>query len=426
MTVRTPVVVTGYGAVTPFGVGVEPFWKALLDGRSAVRPTEDETLRQWLPVAAPVRDFNPAEHLPKKLVNDTDRFTQLALVAVAEALRHAGLEPSGAGGDGGDLLPGLDRDRVGISVGTAFGGVQSLEQGALRLASGATRLGPRVIPKSIPNAAGAAIAMRYGVRGPVMTYVTACASSANAIGEAWHWLQLGECDVVIAGGTECLFTPTLVAGLRAAGAVATTGPDDPAAWSRPFDVNRAGMVMGEGAAFLVLETRDHAARRNAPVYAELIGYGASNDAYHETAPHPEGSGAALAMRRALRSAGLAPTDIDYINAHATATVAGDAAESHALRQVFGEHLDRIPVSSIKGAVGHLLGTAGAIESIACIESLRTGWLPPTLNCDDRDPVAPPDVIPNQARAQRVKRVLSNSFGFGGQNGVLVWQAPTAE
>ncbi|MCL6516850.1 beta-ketoacyl-[acyl-carrier-protein] synthase family protein [Alicyclobacillus sp.] len=422
MTTRTPVVVTGYGAVTPFGVGVHPFWQSLLAGESAIRPMEDEALRPWLPVAAQVLDFNPADHLPRKLVQDTDRFTQLALVAVAEALRHAGLGPAGEEA-GGHLVPTLDRDRVGISVGTAFGGVQSLEAGAQRLAGGASRLGPRVVPKSIPNAAAASIAMRYGIRGPVMTYVTACASSANAIGEAWHWLELGECDVVIAGGTECLFTPTLVAGLRAAGAVAITGPEDASAWSRPFDVHRAGMVMGEGAAFIVLETLDHAVRRNAPIHAQLIGYGASNDAYHETAPHPEGSGAALAMQRALRSAGLKARDIDYINAHATATQAGDAAEAHALRQVFGEHLDDIPVSSIKGAVGHLLGTAGAIESIACIEAIRTGWLPPTLHCDNPDPVAPPDVIPNRARERRVRRVLSNSFGFGGQNGVLVWQSP---
>ncbi|MCL6594142.1 MAG: beta-ketoacyl-[acyl-carrier-protein] synthase family protein, partial [Alicyclobacillus sp.] len=198
--------------------------------------------------------------------------------------------------------------------------------------------------------------------------------------------------------------------------------DNPATWSRPFDRHRAGMVMGEGAAVLVLETLAHARRRGAPVLAELIGYGASNDAYHETSPHPQGEGAALAMRRALQSAGLMPQDIDYVNAHATATPAGDTAEALALRAVFGEHLQRLPVSSIKGAVGHLLGAAGAIESIACIMALQTGWLPPTLHCDEPDPLAPPDVVPHRARPQRVTRALSNSFGFGGQNGVLIWQA----
>lgn len=412
---KTRIVVTGMGAVTPFGVGVSTFWENIVAGRSAVRQTEDELLRTWAPVVAAARDFDPAEHLDKKQVQNSDRFTQMGLVAAAEAIRDAGF------GDGGAFGP-YARDRIGISIGCAFGGVQTLEEGANRLASGrSTRVGPRLVPKSIPNAAAAGIAMRYGIRGPVMTYSTACASSANAIGEASYWLRLGEIDMALVGGAECLFSPAILAGLRAAGALATEGPEDFSAWSRPFDKRRTGMVMGEGAAVLVLETLERAQARGATIYGELVGYGTSNDAYHETSPDPSGQGAKLAMERALRSAGLAPSDIDYVNAHATATPAGDIAESTALRDMFGSHIDEIPVSSIKGAVGHMLGTAGAIESIACVKALETGWLPPTLNCDEKEEVAPRDVVANRSRRADIRTALSSSFGFGGQNGVLIWK-----
>jgi 3-oxoacyl-[acyl-carrier-protein] synthase II len=265
--------------------------------------------------------------------------------------------------------------------------------------------------------------MHYGIQGSVMTYSTACASSANAIGEASYWLRLGEADMVLAGGAECLFSPAILAGLRAAGALATEGPESFSEWSRPFDKARTGMVMGEGAAMLVLETLERAQARGAHIYAELVGYGSSNDAYHETSPDPKGRGATLAMSKALRSAGLSANDIDYINAHATATPAGDLAESAALRETFGKHIDEIPVPSIKGAVGHMLGTAGAIESIACIQAIRTETLPPTLNCHDKEELAPKDVVPNVSRKAKITRALSSSFGFGGQNGVVIWQAP---
>lgn len=416
MTERTRIVVTGIGAVTPFGVGVPLFWGGLIAGQSAVRETEDEYLRQWAPAIAYTKQFNPAEFLDKKQVQNTDRFTQMGLVAASEAIKDAGWESNLA------IADSYAQDRIGVSIGCALGGVQTLESGSERLATGrSSRVGPRLVPKSIPNAAGAAIAMQYRFQGPVMTYSTACASSANSIGEASYWLRLGEADMVVAGGAECLFSPAILAGLRAAGALATEGPEDFSKWSRPFDNARSGMVMGEGAAMLVLETLDHAKARGAHIYAELVGYGTSNDAYHETSPDPHGGGAKLAMDRALRSAGLTIRDIDYINAHATATPAGDMAESAALRDTFGEALDHIPVSSIKGAVGHMLGTAGAIESIACIKALTTETLPPTLNCDDKDEIAPKDVVPNHSRKQQIHRALSNSFGFGGQNGVLIWQ-----
>lgn len=417
MTERTRIVVTGMGAVTPFGVGVPLFWDGIIGGRSAIRETADEYLRQWAPATAQAIDFRPEDYLDKKQIQNTDRFTQLGVVAAMEALRDAGWT------DAASLRDSYDCDRIGISIGCAFGGVQTLEAGSARLSTGrSSRVGPRLVPKSIPNAAGATIAMQFDIHGPVMTYSTACASSANAIGEAGYWLRLGEADMVIAGGAECLFSPAILAGLRAAGALATDGPEDFSKWSRPFDTHRTGMIMGEGAAMLVLETLDHARARGARIYAELVGYGSSNDAYHETSPDPKGRGAKLAMERALRSAGLTNADIDYINAHATATSAGDLAESAALRDTFGDHLDQIPVSSIKGAVGHMLGTAGAIESIACIQALRTNMLPPTLNCEEKEAAAPKDVVPNHSREQHITHALSSSFGFGGQNGVLIWQS----
>jgi 3-oxoacyl-[acyl-carrier-protein] synthase II len=409
------VAVTGLGAVTPFGVGVPAFWEGLSAGRSGVDSMDDPVLGRWSPVAAQARAFDAAEHLSKRVVRNTDRVTQMALVAAEEALSDAGLGEE-------RLRSVLDPDRIGISIGSVFGGVVSLEAGAARLAldSGA-RGEPRLVSKAIPNAPAGAIAMRYGLRGPVMTYSTACASSANSIGEALYWFRAGEVDAVIAGGTECLFSPAILAGLAASSAIALKGPEDPGAWSRPFAADRRGMVMGEGAAMLVLEPLERALSRGARVYAELTGYGTSNDAYHETAPDPSGAGAVLAIERALHSCDVELADVDYVNAHATATLAGDVAESKALRDVFGERLERVPVSSIQGAVGHMLGAAGAIESAACVLALEESVLPPTLNCENKDPEAPPDVVPLRARKQRIETAMSNSFGFGGQNAVLLWR-----
>jgi len=415
---RMQIAVTGMGSVTPFGEGVDRFWASLLAGQSAVFNMKDEFLAQYAPVAAQV-DLNLEEYLTKKQIRNTDRFTQLALLAAQEALSDAGLIDS----DGEFIQAQLERDDVAVALGSALGGVQSLEQAAADLARDASsRVSPRLISKTIPNAAAAAIAKTYGFRGPVMTYATACASASNAIGEGRYWLMDGTAKVVLAGGAEHLFTPAVLAGLKAAGALALRGPEDKTRWSRPFDEQRQGMVMGEGAAFLVLEPLLQAQQRGAKIYGLLSGYGSSNDAYHETAPHPEGAGALLAMERALKSAGLKPADVDYINAHATATPAGDAAEASALRQLFGPDVDKVPVSSIKGSVGHMLGTAGAIESIACLKSLETGWLPPTLNCETPDRGMPGNIV-TEARQENLSHVLNNSFGFGGQNGVLVFSRP---
>lgn len=413
------IAVTGIGTVTPYGIGLATFWDNLIAGKSAVRAVEDETLRQWAPVGARVPNFKPTDYLPQKLVRDTDMFTQFALVAAAEALTDAGILRA----DGDTLAPDVDPNRIGTAIGSAFGGIQSLEVGSGRLATGASkRVGPRLVSKSIPNAAAATIAMRYGFRGPSVTYVTACAAAANAIGESTFWFWRDDVDFVLAGGVDSLFSPVFLSGLRDAGALATNGPDDVTTWSRPFDAGRTGMVMGEGAALFVLEPLNRAVARGAHIYGVLAGYGASSDAYHDTAPHPEGTGAVIAMERALRSAHLRPSDIDYVNAHATSTHAGDLAESKALRVVFGERLDHLPVSSIKGAIGHLLGAAGAIESVACLKAIETSILPPTLHSDERDPLAPLDIVPNQSRKQEIHTALSNSFGFGGQNGVVVWQS----
>ncbi|MEW9676909.1 beta-ketoacyl-[acyl-carrier-protein] synthase family protein [Lentibacillus sp. L22] len=414
------IAVTGIGTVSPYGVGLSTFWENLIANHSAVNRVEDDQLRKWSPVGARVPDFDPLNFLPKRLAKNTDRFTQLSLVAAKEALTDAQLLKS----DGETLVPEVDPDRIGTAIGTAFGGIQSLEAGSEKLATGsAKRVGPRMISKAIPNAASSTISMQYGFHGPSVTYVTACAASANSIGESTFWFFRDDVDFVLAGGADSLWSNVFLSGLRDAGALATKGPDDPTTWSRPFDANRTGMVMGEGSALFVLEPLERAKARGAHIYAILKGYGASNDAYHDTAPDPEGYSAALAIKRALRSAQLTADDINYVNAHATSTPAGDIAETKALRSIFGEKLDTIPVSSIKGGIGHLLGAAGAIESVASIKALETGIIPATLHCETRDEEAPLDIVPNTSRKQRITTAMSNSFGFGGQNGILIWQAP---
>lgn len=412
------IVVTGMGAVSPFGIGVSTFWENLIANRSAVNAVEDDFLKQWSPVGARIPNFKPEDYLHKKLVRNTDRFSQIALIAAQEALGDAGL----LNDDGKELLKEIDTNRVGTAIGSAFGGIQSLEEGAYSLATGKSkRVGPRMISKAIPNAAASTIDIQYGFRGPSMTYVTACAAGANAIGESEHWFWRDDVDYVLAGGVDSLWSSVFLSGLRDARALATTGPEDLTKWSRPFDEDRTGMIMGEGGALFVLETLENAKARGARIYAVLKGYGASNDAFHDTNPHPEGKSAALAIERALKAAKMKPAEIDYINAHATSTPAGDVAETKALQSIFKDGLDQIPVSSIKGGIGHLLGAAGAIESVACIKALKTGIIPATLHCDNQDETSPKDIVPNKSRKNNIKTAMSNSFGFGGQNGILIWE-----
>lgn len=412
------IVVTGLGTVSPHGIGVSQFWDSLLEGKSGIRRTEDPVISEVAPVVANVPDFTATDYLTKKMAKDTARFSHMALVAASEAVMDSGL-----GKDEGEAWdPGTDPERTGIFMGTSFGSIRDMDDASTALAKEATsRVEPRLVSKSIPNAAGSTLAIRYNVEGPVLTYTTACASSANSIGEAAMWLRSGQIDVAMAGGTDCLFSSTLLAGLRVSGALAVEGPEDLTKWSRPFDVNRTGMVMGEGSAVLILETLERAKARGAHIYGELVGYGTSNDSFHQIAPHPEGKGAIAAMKQALRQAEINAGDIDYINAHATSTKAGDFAEIQALKKLFGDQLKEIPVSSIKGSIGHSLGAAGAIESLACVKAVETDWLPPNLHCSDPEEGTPSNLV-REARKHSTRYALSNSFGFGGQNGVLVWKS----
>ncbi|MFD1064862.1 beta-ketoacyl-[acyl-carrier-protein] synthase family protein [Oceanobacillus locisalsi] len=417
---QVEIAVTGMGAVSPFGIGTSAFWDNVIANQSAVKEITDENIRKWTKVGARVPDFDVSDFLSKKITRNTDYFTQLALITADEALKDAGLLKS----DGETFIDDVDRNRFGTAIGTAFGGIQSLEQASEKLATEkAKRVGPRMISKAIPNAAASTISIQYGFRGPSNTYVTACAASANAIGESAYWFFRDDVDYILAGGVDSLWSNVFLSGLGDAGALAMKGPEDFTTWSRPFDEARTGMVMGEGAGLFVLEPLERAKARGAHIYATLKGYGASNDAYHDTAPDPEGTSAALAIERALRSAQMQPEEIDYINAHATSTQAGDIAETKALKTIFGANLDHMPVSSIKGSVGHLLGAAGAIESIASIKAIETGMLPATLHSENRDEEAPLDIVPNVSRKQPIQTAMSNSFGFGGQNGIVIWQAP---
>lgn len=417
MTKTNRIVVTGLGAVSPHGVGAPAFWDALIKNKSGVRATEDSVIAPWAPVVADASDFKASDLLSRKMVKDTARFSQMALAAAKEAVCDADLSTD----EGESWSPDTTPERTGIFMGTSFGSIRDMDDAATDIAQGRTsRAEPRLVSKSIPNAAGSTLAIRYDVEGPTLTYTTACASSANSIGEAMMWLQNGKIDIAMAGGSDCLFSSTLLAGLKASGALAVEGPDDVSKWSRPFDVDRAGMVMGEGAAILILEPLERAQARGAHIYAELAGYGTSNDSFHQIAPHPEGKGAIAAIKQAMQSAGIQAADIDYINAHATSTKAGDTAEIKALNELFADRLPDIPVSSIKGSIGHSLGAAGAVESLACVKAVETGWLPPNLHCEKPEKGTPP-VLLHESRKQPIRYALSNSFGFGGQNGVVLWK-----
>lgn len=409
------VVVTGYGIVSPLGLGVPIFWDSLLAGVSGIHASP-ASLANWSPASADIPDFQAEQFLDKKRASELDRAAQMAMVAAREALTQAGYEQSG------EVNWGVPVHRVGIAVGTTYGGVGSLVEGAEAIyRQGRNRVSPRLVTKSMPSGTAGVLARHYGVMGPVLTISSACASSANAIGEAAAWIAAGRADIVLVAGTESLFNPPILASLSASGALAKTGNGDPSTWSRPFDRDRQGMVMSEAAAVLILESRAHAEARGKEILAEFVGYGISNDAYHDTSPHPDGVGAALAMEQALQQAGLQPKQIGYINAHATATQAGDVAECRALRKVFADALADIPVSSTKGATGHALGAAGALESIVALLALQTSRLPVNLHCDAPDEEAPPLLVLGDVMYRSVDYVLSNSFGFGGQNACLIWK-----
>ena len=404
------VVVTGLGAVTPLGVGVEKTWKALLAGESGVgRITRFDPTDYPCQIAAQVNDFNPADFIDAKEIKKMDTFIHYAMAGGQIAMDDSGLK-----------VTSENAERIGVYVGSGIGGLNAIEAWhKVLLEKGPKRVTPFFIPMSIINLAPGQLAIRFGAKGPNSCAVTACATGNNCIGDAFRLIQRGDADVMIAGGTEAAITPLGVAGFSSSRALSTRN-DDPKRASRPFDKDRDGFVLGEGSGILVLEELEFAKRRGARIYAEIIGYGMSADAYHITAPSEEGEGAARCMRLALKDAGIQPSDVSYINAHATSTMA-DAIETKAMKTVFGDAAHRIPISATKSMTGHLLGAAGGVEAIFSILSIRDGIIPPTINLDHPDPACDLDYTPNQARKVDVNVALSNSFGFGGTNATVIFR-----
>jgi 3-oxoacyl-[acyl-carrier-protein] synthase II len=408
------VLVTGVGSVSPLGGDMDALWDGLVAGRSGAGPiTRFDASAMDSRIACEVKDFSTEGILDRKDAKRMDRFVQFAAVAAHEAMRRARLDPDA-----------VDRDRVGVVIGSGIGGMETFEQQHQTLLErGPGRVSPFFIPMMISDMAAGQVSLQFGLRGPNFGTVSACASGAHAIGESLRLLRAGDADVMICGGTESTITPMAIAGFCSARALSTRN-DDPQRASRPFDNDRDGFVIAEGAGLLVLETEEHARRREAPVLCELGGYGATADAYHLTNPAEDGNGAARAMRRALEDAGVAPGDVDYINAHGTSTPAGDPVEVRAVKSVFGEHARRLMMSSTKSMTGHLLGAAGGLEAAITALVLERGIVPPTINLEHADPRCDLDFVPHQARTHAVRVAVSNSFGFGGHNAALVLKART--
>ena len=407
----TRVVITGMGVISPVGTGLDTFWSALVNGVSGVREiTRFDASQYRTRIAAEVADFVPENYLDRKESRRMDRFTQFAVACAVMAVEDARLD-----------LARVEKERIGVVFGSGIGGIQTLEEQAnILLTRGPDRVSPFFVPMMISNMAAGQIAMTFGFQGPNFTLVSACASSNHAIGDAFKIIQSGAADVIITGGAEAAITPLALAGFCAMKATSTRN-EEPARASRPFDAERDGFVMGEGAAALVLEGEEHARRRGARIYAEICGYGTSCDAYHITAPDPEGTGAARAMANAIADAGLRPEDIDYINAHGTSTPLNDRVETAAIKRVFGDHAYRLAVSSTKSMTGHLLGAAGGLEAVASVLTIFHQVIPPTINYEFPDPECDLDYVPNKARPARIRAVLSNGFGFGGQNASLIFR-----
>ena len=410
---RPKVVVTGMGAITPLGLNVQDTWQALIEGRSGIgRITEFDASAYPTQIAGEVKGFDPGEYMDVREARRMARFSQFAVAGAKMALEDAGL-----------TVDESTAEDVGVVIGTAIGGglVESEMAHLILLNKGLRRVPPLFVPSMIPNAAAHHVACAFGIRGYSSTVVGACASGNQAIGEGARAIRDGSAQVVIAGGTESTMCELALAGICAMRALSTRN-DEPERASRPFDAERDGFVVSDGCGVLVLESLDHAMARGARVYAEVLGYGVSSDAYHVSAPHPEGRGSALAMRRAIADAGLKPEDIRYINAHATATPIGDPAEVVAIKSVFGSRAYEIPVNATKSMIGHLLGAAGAVEAIATIMTIQEGILHPTINYEHPDSECDLDCVPNEARRTQVDIALSNSFGFGGQNACLVFRS----
>jgi len=409
---RRRVVITGMGTVNPVGNDVSTYWEGLVAGQSGAGPiTAYDASDQAVRIASEVKDFDPVAFLGHKQARRTDRFTQLVMVSADQAVTDAALTFDNNGSN----------SHVGVIIGTGIGGVSTLLAGydALR-ERGPSRVSALMTPMMMPNAGAGEIAIRYNIHGLAMSLSSACATGTNAIGEGTERIRRGDAEVMLCGGGESTMHPLTLAALSNMGAVSHRN-DEPKRACRPFDADRDGFVMGEGAGVLILESLEHALRRGVHIYAEVIGYGASCDAFHITAPDENGAGAALSMRLALRDAGLRPEEIDYINAHGTSTPLNDPIETRAIRTVFGDHAYRVPISSTKSMVGHLMGAAGAVEAIACAKTLETGTVHPTINYEIPDPECDLDYVPNKARVTHPRTALSNSFGFGGHNATLIFR-----
>jgi len=405
------VVVTGLGAVTPLGIGAEKTWKALCAGKSGIgRISRFDTTNFQTKIAGEVKDFDPEDFLDKKQVRRMDSFVHYCMAATIMAMEDSKLE-----------VANQDAERIGVLIGTGLGGLPTLEKNhTLLIEGGPKKISPFFIPMMIANMAPGQIAIHFGIKGPNTCVVTACAAGSHAIGDSYKLIQRGDADIVITGGTEATITPLNIGGFNAMKAISTNN-DEPEKASRPFDKNRDGFVPAEGAGTIILEELELALKRGANIYGEIVGYGLTSDAFHITAPDPQGSGAARCMKMALLDANILPSEVNYINAHGTSTPMNDTIETLAIKTVFNEYSKKIPVSSTKSMTGHLLGAAGGVEAVFTILTIRDGIIPPTINYETPDPDCDLDYVPNVARKADVRIAISNSFGFGGTNATLVFK-----
>lgn len=406
---RRRVVVTGVGVISPIGIGLHEFWTSLIAGRSGIGPiTQFDASQFSTRIAGEVKGFDPTDYMDRKDARRMDRFAQFAVACARMAVADAGLDDS------------VDWERVGVLIGSGIGGIHTFEEQARNLfEKGPDRVSPFFVPMMIPDIASGQVSIMLGAKAHNSCTVTACATGTHSIGDAFRIVQRGDADVMIAGGTEAAVSPLALAGFCSARTLSTRN-DEPERASRPFDKERDGFVLGEGAGVLVLEALEHAQARGAKIYGEILGYGATGDAYHITAPAPDANGARRAMAAALKDAAIEPEQVGYINAHGTSTEYNDKFETLAIKQVFGEHAYKLAVSSTKSMTGHLLGAAGGVEAIAVLMALKEGVIPPTINYEHPDPECDLDYVPNEARKQTVEVGISNSFGFGGHNAVLVF------
>jgi len=407
---KNRVVITGMGAVTPVGNDVESFWNSIKEGKCGIDYiTYFNTDNFKVKIAAEVKDFKPEDYMDRKEAKRMDRYCQFAMAAAKEAVEDSGLD-----------LDNMNKERLGVIIGSGIGGLTTIEKEVRTLVEkGPNRVSPLFIPMTIGNMAAGNVAIKYGAKGICTSVITACATGTNAIGDAMRMLQYGMADVFIAGGAEASVTQIGLAGFT--NLTALSNSNAPKAASTPFDANRSGFVMGEGAGILILETLEYAQNRGAKIYAEVVGYGSTCDAYHMTSPAPDGEGGARAMKIAMEDAGITPEEVSYINAHGTSTPLNDKFETMAIKSVLGEYAYKVPVSSTKSMTGHALGAAGAMEGIICIKAMKDGFIPPTIGYNTPDPDCDLDYVPNKGRNAELKYTMSNSLGFGGHNATIIFK-----